>query len=104
MSLSSLTDRRVCDRHKLPRYDNKRLLFCVVTYQDGPEALPGGPGVLRASHPVRPEERGGYPSDSRHITLLGDHLDGYLQKARPRTHTCTVRFSWLLGTLPEDLP
>lgn len=59
---------------------------CVDVRQDEPEAQPGGPGVLGASHPARPEERGGRPSDRRCITLLGDHLYGYLQKASPESH------------------
>lgn len=70
-------------------------LCCSVALQDDTEALPGGPGVLGASHPARPEEGGGCSSDSRRTDALGEHFYRHLQKASP-PHTHTV-YSFQVG-------
>lgn len=74
--------------------------------QDDPAALPGGPGVLSAPGPARPEERGGCPSDYRCIALLGDHFNRYFQKASSHTHTYTRSHKivkWTMATEAQFL-
>lgn len=82
VAFSGQDDRRtMCSPGLLPHCT----LLCVHCVQDDAETLPGGPGLLCASHPARPEERGGRPSDHRRATLPGDHLHRYFQKASSHT-------------------